>query len=108
VRIEEKRRNFRSIKARSPRNACEGRRFASHPALIGGNDMARLAPLASKLFAIARVGRKHRLRNDRYGQATTNEFQVEVGGIHESRPFLWCLSLFNQFSAIHFALDQGR
>jgi hypothetical protein len=35
---------------------------AGHPALIGGDDMARLAPRASKLFAIARIGRKYLLR----------------------------------------------
>jgi hypothetical protein len=33
-------------------------------ALVGGNDMASLAPAARKLFAIAGIGCKHRLRDD--------------------------------------------
>jgi hypothetical protein len=87
VRIEQERRNPRRIKARSRRNAREGRRLAGHPALIGGNDMARLASPASKLLAIARIGRKYRLGSDHYGQAATNKLQVEADGVHESRPF---------------------
>jgi hypothetical protein len=88
VRLEEERRDPRSVKARSRRNARERRCLAGHLVRVGGDDMARLALAASRLFAIERIGRKYRLRNDRYGQATNNELYFEVGGRHGSRPVL--------------------
>jgi mono/diheme cytochrome c family protein len=47
--------------------------------------MARLAPPARKLFAIAGIRCQCRLRNHGCGQAATDELQVKVGDLHGSR-----------------------
>src|SRR5262245_1878212 len=109
MRIQEERGDSARIKTGSGRNARKRRRLAGHLALIGGDHMASFAPAARKLFAIAGIGRKYRLRNHGHGEAATEQLQLKVGGFHRSRSLFAREVLFEPVpSHTRFALDQGR